>query len=196
LNLRDAAFAKTTVNAPLTLNATTMIAVFQSNSQDLVALRQNPLSIRFDVGHQCGFRPVGLHAPTIIGAACILSQMASTVNGIATCHSKHRVQRCQEAVIFTVLKTSRLPRWKALMLCSGSFSRPHGKSKKGLLPGIRPNKECPALCPRLNDGVSRARHLGGERRQRLAATIGIVRVPDEYCPSLSRRLLLRVRAAT
>jgi hypothetical protein len=31
----------------------------------------------------------------VIGAAYILSQMASTVNGIALCHSKHRIQRCR-----------------------------------------------------------------------------------------------------
>ena len=38
-------------------------------------------------------RPAGLFAPTRVGAACILSQVASTVNGTALCHSKHRIQR-------------------------------------------------------------------------------------------------------
>jgi hypothetical protein len=36
-----------------------------------------------------------IYAPTSIGAAFILSQMASTVNGIAPCHSKHTIQRCR-----------------------------------------------------------------------------------------------------
>lgn len=50
--------------------------------------------------------------------------------------------------------------------------------QRGVLPpGIRPFEERPVLCPRLDDGVSHTRHLGGERRHRLAATVGIVRVP-------------------
>jgi len=49
--------------------------------------------------------------------------------------------------------------------------------QRGVLPpGIRPFDKRPVLCPRLDDGVSHARHLGGERRHRLAATVGIVRV--------------------
>ena len=50
--------------------------------------RQRPMS-----GSSGGFWPADLYAPTTIGAACNLSQMASTVNGIAPCHSKHRIQR-------------------------------------------------------------------------------------------------------
>ncbi|MBA3896177.1 MAG: transposase [Sphingomonadaceae bacterium] len=52
--------------------------------------RQRPMS-----GSSGGIRPADLYAPTGIGAACILSQMASTVNGIALCHSKHRIHRCR-----------------------------------------------------------------------------------------------------
>ena len=50
--------------------------------------RQRPMS-----GSSGGFWPADIQAPTTIGAACILSQMAPTVNGIAPCHSKHRIQR-------------------------------------------------------------------------------------------------------
>jgi hypothetical protein len=51
-------------------------------------------------------------------------------------------------------------------------------------PGIRPFEERPVLCPRLDNRVSHARHLGGERRHRLAATVGIVRVPGDISSEL------------
>ena len=50
--------------------------------------RQRPM-----LGSSGGFWPADIHAPTTVGAACNLSQMAPTVNGIAPCHSKHRIQR-------------------------------------------------------------------------------------------------------
>ena len=57
--------------------------------------------------------------------------------------------------------------------------------QRGVLPpGIRPFEERPVLCPRLDDGVSHTRHLGGERRHRLAATVGIVRVPGDISSEL------------
>jgi transposase InsO family protein len=49
---------------------------------------QRPMS-----GSSGGFWPADIDAPTTIGAACNLSQMAPTVNGIAPCHSKRRIQR-------------------------------------------------------------------------------------------------------
>src|SRR5690606_16476139 len=82
------------------------------------------------------------------------------------------------AVVLTILKTRYAPRWKARTLSTGSRDAPSRHLQRGVLPpGVRPFEERPVLCSRLDDGVSHARHLGGERRHRLAATIGIIRVP-------------------
>jgi hypothetical protein len=40
--------------------------------------------------------PTVLYAPRFVGAGSNLSLAASTVNGIAPCHSKHRIQQCLE----------------------------------------------------------------------------------------------------
>lgn len=57
---------------------------FAQNHSD----RQRPKS-----GISGEFRPADINAPTTIGAACVLSQIASTVDGIAPCQIKHRIQR-------------------------------------------------------------------------------------------------------
>lgn len=57
-----------------------------------------------------------------------------------------------------------------------------GTCREGLSPGFRPSNERPGLRSRLDDRVSQARHRGGERRYRLAAAIGIVRVPSAMSP--------------
>src|SRR5690606_15893168 len=103
---------------------------------ELIAKRGKPgMIVRDNVlsGSSGGFWPAGLYAPTSIGAVRSLSQMASTVNGIAPCHSKHRIQRrARAAVVLTILKTRYAPRWKARTLSTGSLDeRPHGTCREG-----------------------------------------------------------------
>jgi putative transposase len=65
-----------------------LTALLGERGKPLGGQRQRPMS-----GSSGGFWPADIQAPTTIGAVCNLSQMAPTVNGIAPCHSKHRIQR-------------------------------------------------------------------------------------------------------
>lgn len=47
----------------------------------------------------------------------------------------------------------------------------------------------------LDDGMRRARHLGGNRCQRLSLEIGVVAIPCDVALVLARKLLSRCRIA-
>lgn len=87
-------------------------------------------------------------------------------------------------MVLTILKTRYAPRRKARTLSTGSLSRPRGSAERGPSTWHPAVQERPVPCPRRDDGVSHARHFGGERRHRLAATVGIIRVPGDISSEL------------
>ena len=59
----------------------------------------------------------------------------------------------------------------------GRRLRPHGSTERGSPTWYRTLDEGPVVATGLDDGVHHARHLGGDRGQRLAPQVGVVPVP-------------------
>ena len=94
-------------------------------------------------------------------------------------------------MVLTVLNTRCRSRQETRALSTGSwFSRPHGSAERGSPTWYRPLDEGPVVGTGLDDGVHHARHLGGDRGQRLAPQVGIVPVAGDVALELVAEAVL------
>jgi hypothetical protein len=129
--------------------------------------------------------PTVLYAPRFVGAGSNLSLAASTVNGIAPCHSKHRIRQCLERLWSSPsLRRDTHPGGRPEHYLQGRFRALAAHAERGPSTWRPTARGTAGTLSRLDDGVCYARHLGGERRHRLAATVGIVRVPSDVSSEL------------
>lgn len=140
----------------------------------LIAGRGKPSVILLDnvlCGREAGARD--LFAPEHSGTSCSLIQAASAVKEAVSTIANPGSGDAAPTVLNTRSKTRR----KTRTLSTGSRSVPTALSERGPPAWHRPLEEGTVIDAAFDDRMRSACHLGGDRRERLAAEIGVVPVP-------------------